>query len=110
LIDLGKRELEVLGLARAADVLDGAVVRMPKAYPVYDEAHKEAVNVGRAIVQGLGNLQMVGRNGMHKYNNQDHSMVTAMLAARNILGGRVELWAVNVEAGYNAELAGAPRD
>ena len=110
LIDLGKRELEMLGLARAADVLDGAVVRMPKAYPVYDETYKEAVNVVRAFVEGLGNLQMVGRNGMHKYNNQDHSMVTAMLAARNILGGRFDLWAVNVEEGYHEELDGAPRE
>ncbi len=62
------------------------------------------------FVEGLGNLQMVGRNGMHKYNNQDHSMVTAMLAARNILGGRYDLWAVNVEEEYHEELDGAPRD
>jgi protoporphyrinogen oxidase len=106
LIDLGKRELEILGIAVPADVVDGAVVRMPKAYPVYDETYKEAVDVIRRFVDGLGNLQLVGRNGMHKYNNQDHSMLTAMLAARNILGAKYDLWAVNVDEDYHEELAG----
>ena len=60
--------------------------------------------------KGLATYRLVGRNGMHKYNNQDHSMVTAMLAAKNILGARFDLWAVNVEEGYHEELDGAPRE
>jgi protoporphyrinogen oxidase len=106
LIELGKRELEILGLARASDVIDGAVVRMPKAYPVYDGTYRNAVEVIRNFVDGLGNLQLVGRKGMHKYNNQDHSMLTAMLAARNILGENHDLWAVNVDEEYHEEITG----
>ena len=64
-----------------------AVVRMPKAYPVYDGDYKAALEVIRHFVDGLSNLQLVGRNGMHKYNNQDHSMLTAMLTVRNIVAG-----------------------
>jgi protoporphyrinogen oxidase len=110
LIELGKKELEVLGLARSSDVIDGAVVRMPKAYPVYDGTYSNAVKVVRQFVDGLGNLQLVGRNGMHKYNNQDHSMLTAMLAARNILGENYDLWAVNVDEEYHEEIAGDRKD
>jgi len=106
LIELGKKELEIVGLARSSNVLDGAVVRMAKAYPVYDDTYKDAVSVIRRFVEGLGNLQLVGRNGMHKYNNQDHSMLTAMLAARNIRGANYDLWAVNVDEDYHEELAG----
>jgi hypothetical protein len=78
-------------------------VRVVKAYPVYDGAYTEAVTVVRKWLEGLGNLQLVGRNGMHRYNNQDHSMLTAMLAARNILGGDFDLWQVNVEQEYHEE-------
>ena len=104
LIELGKRELEALGLARAVDVEDGMVVRMPKAYPVYDADYVDHVRVIRRFLESLGNLQVVGRNGMHKYNNQDHSMYTAMLAVRNILGGQHDLWRVNVDQEYHEEL------
>jgi hypothetical protein len=110
LIELGKKELEILGLARPSSVVDGAVVRMPKAYPVYDETYKDSVNVIRRFVEQLGNLQLVGRNGMHKYNNQDHSMLTAMLAARNILGANYDVWAANVDEDYHEELAGDPKE
>jgi protoporphyrinogen oxidase len=110
LIELGKKELQVLGFAQPSDVVDGAVVRMPKAYPVYDDAYKDAVNIIRGFVEGLGNLQLVGRNGMHKYNNQDHSMLTAMLAAHNILGASYDLWAVNVDDDYHEELAGERKE
>src|SRR5262249_4045743 len=106
LIALGKKELEALGLAKAADIEDGAVVRMPKAYPVYDPGYAEAVDVVRTLVCGLSNLQMGGRNGMHKYNNQDHSMLTAMLAAKNILGQNYDLWSVNVDQEYHEEVRG----
>lgn len=104
LIELGKKELEILGLASASDVIDGAVVRMPKAYPVYDGTYGEALRVVREFLDGVSNLQLVGRNGMHKYNNQDHSMLTAMLAVKNILGANYDLWQVNVEQEYHEEV------
>ncbi len=104
-------ELERLGLARASDAVDGTVIRQPKAYPVYDTEYREAVDVIAAWLGGLDNLQSVGRNGLHRYNNQDHSMLTALLAARNIacaLGAledepRHDLWSVNVERAYHEE-------
>jgi len=101
LIELGKRELAVVGLARAAEVVDGAVVRMPKAYPVYDAHYAEHLAVVRSYLAQFTNFQVVGRNGMHRYNNQDHSMYTAMLAARNILGSQYDLWDVNAEQEYH---------
>jgi protoporphyrinogen oxidase len=103
LIELGKRELGALGLVNPADVIDGAVVRMPKAYPVYDGGYEAAMAAVRRFLRRAPNLQLVGRNGMHRYNNQDHSMLTAILAARNILGGRYDLWQVNVEQEYHEE-------
>ncbi len=104
LIELGTRELEILGLVKATDVEDGAVVRQPKAYPVYDEGYENALDTVRHFVESLGNLQLVGRNGMHRYNNQDHSMLTAMLAAKNILGANYDLWSVNAEQEYHEEI------
>lgn len=102
LIALGKREIGHLGLADPALVTDGAVVRMPKAYPVYDGGYKEAVEtIRRWIADELPNLQLIGRNGMHRYNNQDHSMLTAILAARNIAGSSFDLWKVNVDQEYH---------
>jgi hypothetical protein len=77
---------------------------------VYDGGYKEALNVIRRFIDGLGNLQLVGRNGMHQYNNQDHSMLTAMLAARNILGARYDLWSVNVNEEYHEEISGERKD
>jgi protoporphyrinogen oxidase len=106
LIELGKKELEMLGFVSRSRVKDGSVVRMPKAYPVYDDGYKDAVTVVRQFVESLQNLQLVGRNGMHKYNNQDHSMLTAMLAARNILGAKYDVWSVNVEEDYHEDLTG----
>ena len=100
LMELGKLELRKLGLARPEDVVDGAVVRMRKAYPIYDGQYAPAVQAIRTFLKRLPNLQLVGRNGMHRYNNQDHSMFTALLAARNILGGKYDLWRVNVEEEY----------
>jgi len=104
LIELGKRELEALGFANKADVEDGTVVRMPKAYPIYDSTYQESLDVVRRFLGRMKNLQLVGRNGMHKYNNQDHSMLTAMLAAENILGANHDLWKVNVEQEYHEEI------
>ncbi|HUL32201.1 MAG TPA: NAD(P)/FAD-dependent oxidoreductase [Thermodesulfobacteriota bacterium] len=101
--EVGKRELEILGLANKNDVQEGTVVRMPKAYPIYDLTYRKSLEVVRQFLKPLDNLQMVGRNGMHKYNNQDHSMLTAMLSAENILGANHDLWTINVEQEYHEE-------
>jgi len=98
---LGAREVEALGMARAAAVEDSVVVRMPKAYPVYDAPYTAALRVIRNFLDGLDNLQLVGRNGLHKYNNQDHSMLTAMLAVQNLMGANFDIWAVNEEQEYH---------
>ena len=102
LIALGRREIDAIGLVPASSVVDGCVVRMPKAYPVYDDSYRDRVGVVRRWLGCLGNLELAGRNGMHKYNNQDHSMMTALLAARNILGvGDYDTWKVNTDAEYH---------
>ncbi len=100
LIELGKRELEVTGLVEADDVEDGSVVRMPKAYPAYDTTYREKLETIRRFLKGIHNLHLVGRNGLHRYNNQDHSMFTAMLAVENIHGANHDLWSVNEEQEY----------
>jgi protoporphyrinogen oxidase len=105
LIELGKRELEQVGLARAVEVEDGTVLRVPKAYPVYDSTYRESLETLRDFFASVPNLQLVGRNGMHRYNNQDHSMMTAVLAARNILGESHDLWQLNTDDAYNEERA-----
>ena len=104
LMELAKRELAQLKLADAADVKDGCVIRQPKAYPVYDDSYQQNVDIVReALEENFPALHLVGRNGMHKYNNQDHAMMTAMLTAKNILGGdrRYDVWAVNQDAEYH---------
>lgn len=103
LIDLAGEEIEKLGLARRQDVVDGCVVRQPKAYPVYDDAYAKHVETVRHIVErDHPGLFLVGRNGMHRYNNQDHSMMTAMLTVENIVTGtkRFDPWRVNQDAAY----------
>lgn len=100
LVALATRELAQLGLAPAEKVSDGTVVRMPKAYPVYDGTSADAVAVIREYLDQFENLQVVGRNGMHRYNNMDHSMLTGMLAARNVAGEHHDLWEVNAEDEY----------
>jgi protoporphyrinogen oxidase len=111
LVALGSAELERLGLARAADVKSGYVVRMPKAYPVYDEGYKAAVDVLRGwIAANVPNVHPVGRNGMHKYNNQDHSMLTALLSVENILDSSGhDVWTVNVDEDYHEEQTSTKR-
>jgi protoporphyrinogen oxidase len=105
LIEQGKREVERISLARAADIEDGCVVRVPKAYPVYDADYRVYLATIREFVDGLENLQTVGRNGLHRYNNQDHAMLTGMLAVRNmVLGQRNDLWAVNTDQEYHEEV------
>ncbi len=105
LVALAKREVEMIGLARAADVEDGCVVRVPKAYPVYDSTYPEHLATVRRWLEGLENLQTIGRNGLHRYNNQDHAMVTGMLAVRNLLEGETnDLWSVNTDQEYHEEV------
>src|SRR5215212_8426754 len=104
LIELGKRELHQLGLARPEQIERGFVVRVHKAYPMYDADYAERVAVIRGWLEGVGNLTQVGRNGLHRYNNSDHSMLTAMRAVDNLLDGtRHDIWAVNAESVYHEE-------
>jgi len=103
LIAMGKREIEQIGLAKASDIVDGYVVRQPKAYPVYDQDYKNHVQTIKDALEPYTGLHLTGRNGMHKYNNQDHSMMTAMLAAKNIIADKeiYDLWQVNEDAEYH---------
>jgi protoporphyrinogen oxidase len=109
LLALGTEELVKLGLAAQGDVVDGTIIRQPKAYPVYDTNYRDAVDTISAWVDTIENFQCVGRNGQHRYNNQDHSMLTAMLAARNVLGADEDVWSVNLERSYHEEFE-LPRD
>jgi hypothetical protein len=93
-------------LVNPEEVFDGCVVRMEKAYPVYGPGYAEDVQIIRQELSGFTNFQPVGRNGLHKYNNQDHSMMTALLAARNVNGEKFDLWKVNTDAEYHEEASG----
>jgi protoporphyrinogen oxidase len=110
LVALGARELEQIGLAKAADVVDGTVVRQPKAYPIYDGRYAACLETIASWLPALGNLQTIGRNGLHKYNNQDHSMLTALAAVDNIGGAAHDLWAINTERSYHEEVRVPPKD
>lgn len=104
LIEIASAELAKLGLgAGVSDIEDGCVIRQKKAYPVYDGEYKQHLNVIQAYLKRFDNLQSVGRNGMHRYNNQDHSMLTALLAAKNIVGEDHDIWNVNVERSYHED-------
>ncbi len=103
---LGKREMEKIGLLDEADVEDAVVIRMPKAYPAYFGSYAR-FDVVRDYLDGIENLFPVGRNGMHRYNNQDHSMLTAKMSVDNILAGitsKANIWAVNVDDDYHEEV------
>jgi protoporphyrinogen oxidase len=106
LIKLASRELIKLCLATADDIVDGTVVRQPKAYPVYDSDYQDRVtSIRETLDTHYPNLHLVGRNGMHKYNNQDHAMMTAMLTVKNILAGKqvYDVWFVNQDAEYHED-------
>ncbi|MCB1541618.1 MAG: FAD-dependent oxidoreductase, partial [Rhodoblastus sp.] len=111
LVELAKQEIDKIGLMKAADVVDASVVRQPKAYPVYDDSYARNVEVIRLELSGrFPGLHLVGRNGMHKYNNQDHAMMTGMLTALNIISGETiyNTWEVNEDAEYGeAGVSGA---
>jgi protoporphyrinogen oxidase len=104
LVELGTLECETLGLLRRDEVVGGTVIRMPRAYPVYDDAYRTALPLLRDYMLRFENLHVVGRNGQHRYNNQDHSMLAGMLAARNVAGESHDVWAVNVESDYHEEI------
>jgi protoporphyrinogen oxidase len=107
MIDFATREMDQIGIIRRADVLDACVIRVPKTYPAYFGSYERFEEV-KSYVNQFGNLFLVGRNGMHKYNNQDHSMLTAMTAVDNIIEGRVDkgnLWALNTESEYHESKA-----
>ena len=113
LISLAKKELAQIGLASEAEVKDGCVVRQKKAYPVYDESYKANVDTIRTeLAEKFPTLHLVGRNGMHKYNNQDHAMMTAMLTVKNILAGKTvyDVWNVNEDAEYHESGAAGERE
>ena len=105
LIKLAKQELERIGLAQTGDVVDGCVFRVPKAYPVYDADYAEYLQCIRNFIGSLENVQTIGRNGLHRYNNQDHSMITGTLAVRNLIFGEAnDLWSVNADEEYHEEI------
>jgi len=102
LVELAASELEQLGLAERSKVERGFVTRVPKAYPIYDTDYAERVATIRGWLEGIENLQQVGRNGLHRYNNSDHSMLTAMRAVDNLLAGaHHDIWEVNAESVYH---------
>ncbi|VAW01281.1 FIG00637738: hypothetical protein [hydrothermal vent metagenome] len=104
LVELAKKEMAILGLCKAEDVVGGAVVRQEKAYPVYDDSYESNVeNMRDELESRFETLHMVGRNGMHRYNNQDHAMMTAMLTVENIEAGtrKWNVWNVNEDAEYH---------
>jgi protoporphyrinogen oxidase len=113
LIELAKAELVKLGLADQEDIIDGHVVRQQKAYPVYDSEYAAHVQtIAEELEQCFPGLHLVGRNGMHKYNNQDHAMMTAMLTTRNIIAGKkkYDVWQVNQDAEYHEVKTGGLDD
>jgi len=104
LVALATSELERLGLVPKNVVERGYVVRVPKAYPYYDGSYKENVAIIDDYLQHhVAGVHLIGRNGMHKYNNQDHSMLTAMLTVENLRGAQHDIWAVNVEEEYHEQ-------
>ena len=102
LLKLASEEVTKLGLGvLAEDVEDGCIIRQRKAYPVYDGEYRRHLQVLQDYIDTFDNLQTVGRNGMHRYNNQDHSMLSALLAAKNIVGEVHDIWNINVERSYH---------
>jgi len=100
LLELASRELEQLGLASKSEIEDGVVLRRSKAYPIYDRGYAKQLDVIKKYLQNFENLQTIGRNGMHRYNNMDHSTLTGMLAVENIFGKNHDLWEASEDPGY----------
>ena len=111
LIELAQQEVDRIGLARYGDIVDGCVFRVPKAYPVYDSDYRDHLADVRRVTDSLANATTIGRNGLHRYNNQDHAMLTGMLAVRNVIAGeRHDLWSVNADQTYHEEIYDSERD
>jgi protoporphyrinogen oxidase len=107
LIELAKTEVEKIGLASRADIEDGCVVRAPKAYPMYDSGYRDHLETVKQFTAGFDNFQTIGRNGLHRYNNQDHAMLTGLLAVKNAVAGDTnDLWSVNTDQEYLEEIRG----
>jgi len=105
LIEIGKREVQRIGLANYSDIETGCVFRVPKSYPVYDSDYRDSLATLKEFVSSFENFQTVGRNGLHRYNNQDHAMLTGMLAVRNLaFGEQNDLWSVNADQEYHEEI------
>lgn len=109
LVEIASTELSRLGFCEKEHVTDGFVLRQPMAYPVYDQGYQERLTTIRACLERFDNLHTIGRNGMHRYNNMDHSMLSGVLAARNALGARKNLWDINEEEKYLEEDQGERR-
>ena len=101
LIELGTKEAAKLKFASIDQIIDGFVIRSPKTYPIYDEGYKERIEIIKDYLSTIENLQTMGRNGLHRYNNQDHSMLSAIFAIRNILGEKHSIWDINVDEEYH---------
>ena len=105
LVALGTREVAAIGLARADEIQEGYVVRVPKAYPIYDSVYRQHLDALKQFLAGFENLQTIGRNGLHRYDNQDHAMLTGMLAIRNVaFGEENDVWGVNADPDYQEEI------
>jgi protoporphyrinogen oxidase len=104
LIELGASEAEQIGLLTSTEVRTGTVIRMPRAYPVYDGEYESHLGVMREWLDNFENLSTVGRNGQHRYNNQDHSMLAGLFAARNLGGADYDLWSINEDLSYHEEV------
>jgi len=101
LIEMGKEEVVKLKFASTEQILDGLVIRSPKTYPIYDEGYRERIEVIKNYLSSVKNLQTMGRNGLHRYNNQDHSMLSAIYAIRNILDEKYSVWDINIDDEYH---------
>jgi len=101
LIEMAKEEAVKLKFASRDQIIDGLVIRSPKTYPIYDEGYLERVGIIQNYLVGFKNFQTMGRNGLHRYNNQDHSMLSAMYAIRNILGEDYSVWDINIDDEYH---------
>lgn len=105
LIELGKSEIKKLGLAEPESVFDAFVIRMPKTYPVYSSGYRKHLDTIKNYLATFKNLQCVGRNGMFRYNNMDHSILSALLAVENVFGANHDIWSVNADEEYHEEAA-----
>jgi protoporphyrinogen oxidase len=108
LLSLAAREMAALRLSPEAAVVDGIVIRQPAAYPVYDQTYRQNLVVIQRYLAGFSNLQTIGRNGLHRYNNQDHAMLTGILAAGNVLGEKNDVWEVNTDRSYYEDVVVPP--